>query len=499
MKKLFLLIALLLASVSYGQGTWGGLTATAGNNFLSPYTGTYQGSVISPLYGGTGVNGNTATNGFILIGNGSGYTLAAITGTSNQVVVTNGSGTITLSLPQSIATASTPQFLRLGLNQAADATASLAATQTALHTTSTDGIILQNTTAALVGQTQEYSPRLVLLGAAWKSNATAASETDKWAIENEPQTGAAATTQNLVFQSSLAGGAYATKATLTSGAVLNLITGGSYQINATDVLNGTTLGTGVTASSLTSFGTSPTIVTPSITTGFTIGGSAATGTFPRGNGTNFIASTLTIPNTSTTGDIFVSTGTSAMGVVAVNATANKVLMSGASAVPTWSTPTFPNASATSRKKIVSDGTNWVASTETWAVPGTANNVLTSDGTNWISSAPASGGLTYTAITADQTAAVGTIYINNKSGSILSITIPATGTVGQQFGVIGGSNTASFKFVYTTNQKLHIGATTSTVTSGNVTMTEQWAAIIFTCIVTNNEWVATYYTGTATAN
>ena len=56
-------------------------------------------------------------------------------------------------------------------------------------------------------------------------------------------------------------------------------------------------------------------------------------------------------------------------------------MSGATAAPTWSVPTFPNASATTRKIIVSDGTNWVASTETYAVPGTSGNVLTSDGTN----------------------------------------------------------------------------------------------------------------------
>lgn len=65
-------------------------------------------------------------------------------------------------------------------------------------------------------------------------------------------------------------------------------------------------------------------------------------------------------------------------------------MSGASAAPVWSTPTFPNASATSGKMIKSDGTNWVASTETYAAPGTSGNVMTSDGTNWTSSAPAGG-------------------------------------------------------------------------------------------------------------
>lgn len=88
---------------------------------------------------------------------------------------------------------------------------------------------------------------------------------------------------------------------------------------AAGTLTGATLNSTVTTSSLTSFGSTPTIVTPSITTGFTVGGAA-----------------------------------------------------------------------TSRKIIVGNGTNFVPSTETWAVPGTTGNVLTSNGTNWISTAPASG-------------------------------------------------------------------------------------------------------------
>ena len=64
-----------------------------------------------------------------------------------------------------------------------------------------------------------------------------------------------------------------------------------------------------------------------------------------------------------------------------------------------SVPTFPAAaSATARKIIVSDGTNWVASTETWAVPGTSGNVLTSNGTNWTSAAASGAGLTSVTLT-----------------------------------------------------------------------------------------------------
>jgi hypothetical protein len=59
--------------------------------------------------GGTGVN-TAASNGQLLIGNGTGFTLNTIAGTPNRVTVTNGAGTITLSGPQDIHTGASPQF-----------------------------------------------------------------------------------------------------------------------------------------------------------------------------------------------------------------------------------------------------------------------------------------------------------------------------------------------------------------------------------------------------
>ena len=60
--------------------------------------------------GGTGLDATNAANGSLLIGNGTDFSLATITGTANQVNVTNGAGTITLSTPQDIATTSSPTF-----------------------------------------------------------------------------------------------------------------------------------------------------------------------------------------------------------------------------------------------------------------------------------------------------------------------------------------------------------------------------------------------------
>ncbi len=66
--------------------------------------------------GGTGQT--TYTNGQLLIGNTTGNTLtkATLTGTANQITVTNGTGSITLSTPQDIATGSSPTFTGLNLS-----------------------------------------------------------------------------------------------------------------------------------------------------------------------------------------------------------------------------------------------------------------------------------------------------------------------------------------------------------------------------------------------
>lgn len=110
--------------------------------------------------------------------------------------------------------------------------------------------------------------------------------------------------------------------------------------------------------------------------------------------------------TASDGGIVYSTS-SALAVLSGTATANKMLLSGSSTTPTWSTstiptsagatankvllsdgtnyvlstPTFPNASATSGKKIQSDGTNWVASSSTWPTTGTQGGIVYCDASN----------------------------------------------------------------------------------------------------------------------
>jgi hypothetical protein len=87
-------------------------------------TGTAAGlsATLAVASGGTGQT--TYTNGQLLIGNTTGNTLAkaTLTGTANQVVVTNGAGSITLSTPQSIATTSDVRFDSFGVGTNASGT-----------------------------------------------------------------------------------------------------------------------------------------------------------------------------------------------------------------------------------------------------------------------------------------------------------------------------------------------------------------------------------------
>lgn len=109
-----------------------------------------------------------------------------------------------------------------------------------------------------------------------------------------------------------------------------------------------------------------------------------------------------------------TTSTSAHQSVASGSAGQIFQSAGNAAVPTWSTPTYPSASGTSGKFLISDGTNNVYSTSTIPTsagatalkhlksdgtnyvltsatisdsPSTAGKVLISDGTNWITSTP----------------------------------------------------------------------------------------------------------------
>jgi hypothetical protein len=116
-------------------GTWNATTIATnrGGTGLTSFTngGAVYATSTSALTTGTlpvasgGTGQTTFTNGQLLIGNTTGNTLtkATLTGTTNRITVTNGSGSITISAPQDIATTSNLQFGSLGIGTASSGTA----------------------------------------------------------------------------------------------------------------------------------------------------------------------------------------------------------------------------------------------------------------------------------------------------------------------------------------------------------------------------------------
>lgn len=112
---------------SWSTATYPGVVGAGGSTLISDGTNFVSGAldladndavtgVTAVTHGGTNL-ATLPSNGELLIGDGSTYVLSTITGTVNQISVTNGSGSITLSTPQDIDTSANPSFagITLGL------------------------------------------------------------------------------------------------------------------------------------------------------------------------------------------------------------------------------------------------------------------------------------------------------------------------------------------------------------------------------------------------
>jgi hypothetical protein len=115
------------------------------------------GVAASGLAGATG----TPANGQFPIGNGTNYTLATLTGTANEVIVTNGAGSITLTTPQAIGTGSTTQFAKESIGTASLGTSTILGVNAP---TTAD-----NAATAMIASTSATNKGLVVQGAASQS------------------------------------------------------------------------------------------------------------------------------------------------------------------------------------------------------------------------------------------------------------------------------------------------------------------------------------------
>ena len=153
--------------------------------------------------------------------------------------------------------------------------------------------------------------------------------------------------------------------------------------------------------------------------------------------------------------------------------------------------------ATSRKILVSNGTSWLPSTETYAIPGTSGNVLTSDGTNWTSAAPSGGGgsgFTRTTASGTTQACVVDTYYTTTNASQCVATLPATAAVGSIVRLTG-QGAGGWQAKANTGQTIQ-GLGTATSSAGTITPANRYDSIEVQCIVANTTWTVANFTSTA---
>jgi hypothetical protein len=158
------------------EATWGALNLASANAVTGTLAITNGGTGVASLSAngvltvngaGTAILSTNLTNGQLLIGStGAAPSATTLTGTTNQVIVTTGAGTITLSTPQDIAITSTPTFasatltsttnqLTLGTTNTTtiSAPAPGAPITLTMPSTASDTIVARNTTDTLTNKT----------------------------------------------------------------------------------------------------------------------------------------------------------------------------------------------------------------------------------------------------------------------------------------------------------------------------------------------------------
>jgi hypothetical protein len=243
-------------------------------------TGVWQGTIVAPTYGGTGVNNGSST---ITIGGNvafsGAYTFTAtLTNTTAVTFPTSGTLATTSQIPSaanpsatiglSANNGSASTFMRSDASPALGV--AIAPTWTGLHThtpsqaanTEADAVYLLDGTAATSGN-QQYSPAIHFQGQGWKTTSTAASQSVDFRSYVVPTQGAAHPTGHLLIESQVNGAGY--------GASFSFSTAGGFSTSTNEVASG--------------------II--DATTGFTINNASATsGHYLRGNGTAYVDNTI---------------------------------------------------------------------------------------------------------------------------------------------------------------------------------------------------------------
>ena len=496
-----------------GQTTYatGDILYASGANTLSKLTAGTNGYVLTLASGvptwaassGGGTSFSAGTTGFTP----SSTTTGAITLAGTLVVANGGTGDTTL----------TAHSLMLGEGTSPVGTAGPGATYTVLigngassdpsftgaptisgalttlqniGSTSTDGIVLQNTTAA-TSSVQQYSPRLHFTGQGWKTNATAASQSVDFVQELKTTvTGTSGATGSLVWSESVNAGLYLPVMSLSSAGGLSV--GSNYAgtvAPADSILVSGYLGVGTNNPGAT----------------FTVGSNAfevnSSGTVLAGlwNGTAIGTTYGGTGQTSySTGDILYASGANTLSKLAAGT--NGYILTLASGVPTWAAA--PASGVTTFSAGTTGFTPSSATTGAITLAGTLNIANGGTGQTTAAGARGSSGLnidemtfhgdsSYTILVTDRAVAT-----NASLTSARTWTLPAASAMngGQQLCVVddAGGVTSSNTLTIARAGTDTINGATSYALSG------AYQGVCLLADATNGKWsvISTYYSSSA---
>jgi len=215
-------------------------------------------------------------------------------------------------------------------------------------------------------------------------------------------------------------------------------------------------------------------------------------------------------------------GATTGAILAGTATANQVLLSGASTMPSWSTATYP-VTTTQYQLLYSSATDVVGGLATgnsgvlvsnssgapsWAGPMTDGQVIigATGGTPQAASltqgvgititpaghqiliSASGGGVTWNVVSGtSESAAVGNGYIPTNS-SLTTISLPAVCNPGDTISV-QGEGSGMWTIQANTGQVIHVGAS-ACMSAGTVSASNRYDAITLVCIVANTDWSMT---------
>ena len=149
------------------------------------------------------------------------------------------------------------------------------------------------------------------------------------------------------------------------------------------------------------------------------------------------------------------------------------------------TITLPNDSGTvALTKDVVTSVN--GSTGTVGISAGSNITVTQTGNTYTIASTASGGLSWSAVTADRSLVAEEGVLANKSAGTLTLTLPTTAALGKVIRVSGMQNT--WRIAQNASQKIHFGKTTTTTgVGGYLENSNAKDAVELVCCVADLEW------------